>query len=162
MIKWLSERQVLIFSGLLVIAYLIFGYAVFLDGQYMRPIITFYKPTALSNTIIREPACSYTHLTTEKEYHPGDVVSAYVNVEKFRDIEAILQWNLMDARFYRYVPRRGVLAKGIFNRVVEIEILPSHIPPGTYFFEGSIKYETNPLQDIYISIRTNKFEVVKP
>ena len=149
---------VMCLAGLMFGAYLLWGYATFIDGVYFRKIIQFNDPLASDSKI---PAKNITHVVTNKQYHAGDLVRARTDVEKYRRIEAIIQWNLKGNCFCSYPPRRGVLDRGHHNMVVNIERLPDNLTPGKYYFKGLIKYETNPLSDVYVSIQTDEFEVIK-
>jgi hypothetical protein len=148
-------------AAFIFIGYMLWGYAMFLDGEYVRKISQFWKPHSVTGTDVEVPACEITHRTLKNKYRLGEEVWAEVNMTKWRNLEGLVQWNLMDARFYPYAARRGVIPIGHHHLIVLIEAIPKHVPLGTYYFKGLAKYETNPIKNIYIPIKTNDFEVVK-
>jgi hypothetical protein len=138
-------------------------YFQFLDGQVFNVPITFNDPHRYElpiNSHAERPARDITHLTTKTEYRPGEMVQAYVDIIKTRPEPGLLQWQLMDQRFYPYVNRKGVLPVGHHHQVVSIEKIPLHVPPGQYHFSGTVSYEVNFLRTIHIPMRTNCFQVV--
>jgi hypothetical protein len=156
MIKKFVDNQIAILGIIITTGYLFYGYLAWVDGQHLRTIATIHsQPSKNANE-----GC-VTHVTTKQEYKRGETVEAIVMIDKYRNIEGTVQWNLMDARFYPYAARRGVVPLGEHTLTVPIEKIPMHIPPGDYYFSGSVKYEPNPIADIYIPIRTNRFRVVE-
>ena len=147
----MRHNSTILLCILLFLTYAMVGYLRFIDGEYVRKIVIWNKTQEYNHCI--------THFTEKKEYKRGEMVEAVARVEQFREIEAVEQWSLMDARFYPYTPKRICLPKGRHAINVQIERIPDHIPPGEYFFIGTVKYEANFLRDIYVPIRTNKFAV---
>jgi hypothetical protein len=151
--KWLSEHQIMFMAAGILLGYFVMGYAAFIDGVYFRKVATIYPQPSIDGCV--------THVTKKGTYKRGDMVEAMVNIDKYRNVESTIQWNLMDARFYPYAPRRGSVPVGKHILNVPIERIPMHIPPGEYYFSGTVKYEPNAVSDIFIPVRTNKFEVVE-
>jgi hypothetical protein len=136
----------------------------FLDGQVINVPVIFNEPHRFDLPIGEHPdrpAREITHLTVKSSYKNGEMVTAYVDLTKLNNEPGLLQWQLMDQRFYPYVSRRGVLPKGHLHQVVSIEKIPAHVPPGQYHFSGTVTYEINFLKNIHIPIRTNCFQVVE-
>jgi hypothetical protein len=134
----------------------------FLDGQVVNIPVTFNAPHPYDYPVPKHndfPSMEITHKTTKTSYKPGEMVSAYVDIVKIRPEPGRLQWQLMDKRFYPYVPRLGVVPVGHHHMVVQVEKIPLHVPPGQYHFSGSVVYDVNFLKSVYIPIRTNCFQV---
>jgi hypothetical protein len=135
----------------------------FIDGQIVNVPIVFNQPHPYGYPVKphdEQIAQGITHMTTKTTYRHGEMVYAYVDLQKNRTEPGKLQWQLMDQRFYPYVSRMGVIPPGHHHMTVAIEKIPLHVPPGQYHFSGTVSYEVNFLQDIHIPIRTNCFEVV--
>jgi hypothetical protein len=135
----------------------------FLDGQVVNVPIKFNDPHVFAYPATdhaERPAREITHLTTKNSFRPGEMVTAYVDIVKYRKEPGVLQWQLMDQRFYPYVRRNGVIPLGHHHMIVEIEKIPLHVPPGQFHFSGTVTYKVNFLRDIHIPIKTNCFQVV--
>jgi hypothetical protein len=136
----------------------------FLDGQIFNVPIRFYQPHSYQyppGSHADTPSSGITHLTTKNSYKHGEMVEAYVDVLKLESTPGLLQWQLMDQRFYPYVSRWGCLPKGHQHQVVKIEKIPLHVPPGQYHFAGTVTYQINFLRTIHIPIKSNCFQVVE-
>jgi hypothetical protein len=153
MVRWISDHSLVILTGSLLVVQLLVGYTAFIDGSLIRkPATIALQPT--------EGGC-VTHLTTKRVYKKGEVVEAVVEIDKLRQVTSTIQWNLMDARFYPYAARPGAVPVGKHILQVPIERIPTHIPTGEYYFSGVVKYEVNPLNDVFLPLKTNKFQVVE-
>ena len=163
MTEKLNSWPMVIIAGLLLLLSCVGFFMANLDGTAVNPIVTFNKPhrPELPRYSVDTPVCpgGVTHQTTKSSYNRGDVVEVYVNLTKHRNLPAIVQWNLMDARFYPYVARRGVLPVGDQELVVPVEKIPMHIPSGEYYFTGTVTYQVNFLRQLVFTIKTNKFMV---
>ena len=136
----------------------------FIDGQLIRVPVIFNEPHKFDYPVsahIDTPSRDITHLTTKTSYQPGEMVTAYVDISKYRKEPGKLQWQLMDQRFYPYVARNGVIPVGHHHMLVNIEKIPLHVPPGQYHFSGTVSYEINFMKNIHIPLRTNCFQVVE-
>ena len=136
----------------------------FLDGQLINVPVRFNDPHPYLYPVgphAEKPAGEITHLTTKNTWKPGEMVTAYVDIVKYRKEPGAIQWQLMDQRFYPYVKRYGVVPVGHNHMVVEIEKIPLHVPPGQFHFSGTVTYKVNFLRDIHIPIKTNCFQVAE-
>lgn len=161
----IKDWGLVVFSGLLFITLCLAFFITQLDGDYINPIIVFNVPHRPSQPVYsQDTPClplQETHKTTKVIYHVGDMVEAYINIDKFREIPGIIQWSLMDKRYYPYVARRGVLPIGDVEQIVQIERIPDHVPPGKYYFSGTVSYHVNRWRWVHFAIKTNCFEVIK-
>ena len=137
-----------------------------IDGNWIDRPVVFYKPHAFELPITSHPnelvePYGVTHQTTKSHYRSGEMVQAWVNLRKNRDIVGMVQWSLMDQRFYPYVARRGVVPVGTHHLIVNIELIPRNIAPGQFHFSGQATYQINYFKTLSIPIKTNCFEVVE-
>jgi hypothetical protein len=135
----------------------------FINGVIFNKPVEFNDPHPFEYPIgghVEKPARDITHLTVKNFYKPGEMVTAYVDVNKHTNIPGSLQWQLMDRRFYPYVSRKGVLLEGHTHQIVNIERIPLHVPPGQYHFSGSVSYDMPLGPDVHIPLRTNCFQII--
>lgn len=136
----------LIALTLTALAATLYGIYLSADGQLFRP------PLELKNDIF---------LTTRGEYRRGDMVRATADYCKLRDVNGVVQYQLVDT-IIRFYPERPVSASvGCFRREIEIERIPGEVLPGTYHFEGKARYDLNPFSRIIYTFRTNDFNIVQ-
>lgn len=122
-----------------------------LDGRYVSPIL---EMGARSSG-------TFTHETTKKVYHPGEMVYALVRFQKNRNIIGTIQWHLIDGVMITYPSRTGSLPVGIWDKEVPVEVIPDDTKPGERWFCGTVVYHPNWLGMVTYPVWTNKFEVVR-
>jgi hypothetical protein len=163
MIRRLLENMILIGSGMIII--LVIWY-MFLYG------IIYGVPTDFHKV----PGTNITHITTQKVYHPGDMVWADVIADKKVNLVGFVLWVLDETQesyktrlatdkaakpfFESYKERVGFLHQGKQDIIVPVERIPLNVPYGEYHFKGYIKYDMG-IGLTLVAVETNDFKVKK-
>jgi hypothetical protein len=135
------------FIFILFSAYLIF--AVFLDGVYVRPVITYWPGS----------------FTVEKaQYHPGDDIYLRMVVSKYRSLTGRVNWSAVSDTGVKigFAERNTALPSGDLDMLVKIVTLPKNISPGTWYLVGLVSFEVNPISTVTLPLSSNSFEVIEP
>lgn len=100
-------------------------------------------------------------ITTKNIYSQGETVQATFTTCKNLNVNAKIQWSIIDTYIRSYPPRQG---KNSFigcveNQLATLEILSDTLPNDTYYFSGTATYRLNPIKTIVVPLKTNSFEV---
>lgn len=143
-------NRLVVYANLTIIAIgiLLFNYWMFLDGTVINPILS---------------VKDITFKTTKLDYKAKEEVFAGSALCKYRSVPSIVNTYLTDTislpypTFNRNIPvgchKQGEMTSSLAK-------IPSIATPGTYFLEGVITYQVNPLRTIKVPFRTNKFNVI--
>jgi hypothetical protein len=141
---------VVVLAGLLFLAIMIFGYLMFIDGTLCSP------PLIYETQILR---------TDKDVYHPGDVVSVFLDVYKARDIQGFVTWELVNGRVFPYARRELQSPSGSYEKwfPLENEALPTanlEHPDTLYHFQALVEYPVNKLRTVTYKLVTTPFRII--
>lgn len=121
-------------------------YSIFIDGHYLN------RPVEINNSEL--PA------DLEQDwYAKGEMVRAYYDFCKLRDIPASVQWVLIDTYLRTYPVRDVATIEGCHKSWVDVEHIPPDVLPGLYRFEGLVTYQINAYNEVVIPLKTESFYV---
>lgn len=147
--RWqkIQACSVALLAGWLLVAMLVLGFLMFVDGTLWNPPVV-YETT--------------TFLTDRTEYDPGSIVSVFLDLYKSRDISGKITWSLVNGRVYPYATRPLPSPSGPYEKwfTLKEERLPTSNlgPPGTmYHYEALVEYRVNPLRVVTYKLKTTPF-----
>lgn len=117
---------------------------------------------AIDGRLVRKPLDIKTDLMslTQDIYLRGETVRAYTNFCKNRNIQATIQWHLVDTYLKIFPEKKSNLPVGCRkDLIVEIERIPDDTHPGTYYFEGTATYQINAFNRVTVPLKTKNFIV---
>jgi hypothetical protein len=100
--------------------------------------------------------------TVRDLYHPGDQVDATINYCKSRNIDGVIDWQLIDTYVRFYPATNANLPTGCHTYVMELGKVPGDVTGDTYHFTGLLTYKINSLTTVSYPLQTNSFMVENP
>ncbi len=97
--------------------------------------------------------------TTKTLYHPGDEVQATLSYCKTRDINGVIDWQLVDTYVRFYPASHADLPLGCHSYSMDLGAIPADITAETYHFTGVLTYKINSLTSVSYPLITNTFTV---
>jgi hypothetical protein len=139
-----------VIAGVVVLAFAVSGYLMFLDGTWPFPIVTYDTETFITN---------------QYRYKPGDMVYARIQATKTRDLVGTVHWSLVDSDQppVQFSARPLSLGKGKWDVLRPIETIPKNTQTGiVYRMKGIVTYRINEFRTISYSVMTSDFLVEEP
>lgn len=138
-----------VLGGLCATAILYTSWAIFIDGKIVRPPLVVYD---------QKPGIQI--ITDKLEYNQGEVVKGIIKYCKNRNIEARMQWTLIDTYLKFFPEKTRNAATGCHEVIMEIEQIPfDQYPDSDLYFETVLHYDINPFNTVDVTLRTNPFRV---